>query len=96
MDSLARAIEAFQEGQHQRAILQLNQITVDEPNNWPARFYLAMAYTASGDQKQGLRHFHQIYLRCPHEELRAKAKAVLPQAMIDEADEERSRDPTLR
>ncbi len=89
MDPLARAIEAFQEGNHQRAIMQLTQIVFDDPNNWAARFYLAMAYVASGDQKQGVRQFYQIYLKCPHPEFRQKAKGVLPEALIKEADIER-------
>lgn len=89
-DRLGRAIEAFQDGQHKRAIMELNQIVFDEPNNWSARLYLGMACAHSGDNNQALRQFYHIYLKCPLEELRTKAKQVLPPQMIEQADAERS------
>lgn len=92
MEPLARAIEAFQDGNHRKAVMQLTQIVFDDPNNWTARFYLAMAYVASGDEKQGVRQFYQIYLKCPHQELRDKAKGILPPQLIKQADEERAED----
>ncbi|MBY0546042.1 MAG: hypothetical protein K2W95_02005 [Candidatus Obscuribacterales bacterium] len=89
-DRLGRAIEAFQEGHHKRAIMELNQIVFDEPNNWSARLYLGMACASSGDNNQALRQFYQIYLKCPYEDLREKARKVLPPKMSEQADAERA------
>jgi hypothetical protein len=89
MDPFNRAIEAFQEQNYRKAVMQFSQIVVDEPRNWPARFYLAMAYIAEGDNKQGLRQFYKIYLECPDEGLRMKAKELLPDRAVAIADEER-------
>jgi cytochrome c-type biogenesis protein CcmH/NrfG len=94
MDPLGRAVEAFQEQNFKKAIMQLSQIVMDEPHNWAARFYLAMSYVADGDSKNGLRHFYKIYLECPDEALRQKAKEILPDAAVKIADDERKGDDT--
>lgn len=89
-DRLSRAIEAFQEGHHKKAVLELTQIVFEEPNNWSARLYLGMASASAGDQNQALRQFYYLYVRCPYEELRSKARQVLPPKMLEQADNERA------
>ena len=87
---LSRAIQDFQNGNHQRAILQLTQIISFTPQDWTARFYLAMAYFAIEDTKQGLLQFYKIYVHCPDEKLRDRAKAVLPAKVVQNVDRDRS------
>ena len=84
-DRLGRAIESFRKGNHKRAILELNQILFDEPDNWAARLYLGMAYASAGEAQNSLRQFYNIYLKCPEAELRAKSRLLLPPHLLEQA-----------
>lgn len=67
------ACKAYEEGNFPQAMEYLLQILDMEPQNWLARFYLAVCYEKTGQAFAATRAFRFLYDNCKDDELRKKA-----------------------
>lgn len=66
-------ILAYKSGDFETAIELLQSTTASDPNNWNAKFYLAMCLTRVNRFKEAKFHFASIRDVCPDAELRQRA-----------------------
>lgn len=71
------ATQAFNEGDYVRAEKLLIDVVDMEPDNWLARYYLAICYAKNKQVYAAQRAFRVLYDRSTDKEIRSKACSML-------------------
>jgi Flp pilus assembly protein TadD len=72
-----QACKAYQEGDYKTAESLLVQILDSEPNNWLARYYLAVCLYKTKQMFTAQRAFRYLYDKCADAEIKSKACLML-------------------
>ena len=67
------ACKAYADGDYKKATQHLLDILDVEPQNWLARYYLAVCYSKTNQAFAAQRAARLIYEKCPDEEIKQKA-----------------------
>jgi TolA-binding protein len=71
------ACKAYKSGDYRNAQSMLVDILDMEPNNWLARYYLAVCFSKTQQLAAAQRAFRMLFEKCPDAEIKSKACLML-------------------